>query len=54
MFGSLGCPELIIIVAIALPIPAAIFALGFFIGRRSARRDTNVTPTDAASGPPHV
>ncbi|HXH95485.1 MAG TPA: hypothetical protein VNN25_28165 [Thermoanaerobaculia bacterium] len=54
MIGSLGCPELIIIGAIGLVFPAGIFALGFFIGRRSARRDTNVTPTDATSGPPHV
>jgi len=54
MIGSLGCPELIIIGAIGLTFPAAIFALGFFLGQRSARRDTNVTPADATSGPPHV
>lgn len=57
MFGSLGLPELILLIiigAIGLPIPAAIFALGYYFGRRSARRDTNVTPTDTASVPPHV
>jgi hypothetical protein len=57
MFGSLGLPELIVLLiigVIGLPIPAAIFGLGYYFGRRSARRDTNVTPTDAASGPPHV
>jgi hypothetical protein len=54
MIGSLGCPELIIIGAVGLTLPAAIFALGFFIGRRSARRDTNVTPADVTPGPPHV
>jgi lipopolysaccharide biosynthesis regulator YciM len=55
MFGSLGLPELILlIIIIGLPIPAVIFALGYYFGRRSARRDTNVTPADATSGPPHV
>jgi hypothetical protein len=54
MIGSLGCPELIILGAVGLVFPAAILVLGFFLGQRSARRDTNVTPTDTPSGPPHV
>jgi len=57
MFGSIGLPELIIVIAIALTAavwPALFFGLGYYFGRRSARRDTNVTLTDTAPGPPHV
>ena len=58
MFGTLGLPELLVLLAMLVLFggigPAALFGLGYYFGRRSARRDTFVTPTDAASGPPHV
>jgi hypothetical protein len=57
VIGSLGLPELLILAVLALfgvIGPVALFGLGYYFGRRSARRDTNVTPTDAPSEPPHV
>jgi hypothetical protein len=57
MMSSIGLPELMLVIAIALTAavwPVLFFGFGYYLGRRSARRDTNVTPADAASGPPHV
>jgi hypothetical protein len=57
MMSSIGLPELILVITIALTAavwPVLFFGLGYYFGQRSARRDTNVTPTDAASVPPHV
>jgi len=52
MFGTLGIPELILILivgCIAALWPAAFFALGYYLGRRSALRDAGAPPS-----PPHV
>ena len=58
MFGTLGIPELIVILIVlcmAALWPAALFALGYYLGRRSALRDKGVPRTDpSASAPPHV
>ncbi len=58
MFGSLGLPELLVIIVVVVLFggigPAALFGLGYYFGRRSTRRDTTVTPSDTTSGPPHV
>jgi hypothetical protein len=63
MIGSLGLPELIIILAVASIWPAVFFAIGYYFGRRSALRNAGVSPAGPAapalsgaegSSPPHV
>jgi len=57
MFGTLGIPELIVILIVlcmAALWPAALFALGYYLGRRSALRNAGAPPASQASEPPHV
>jgi hypothetical protein len=56
MFGTLGIPELIVILivgCIAALWPAAFFALGYYLGRRSVLRNSGVPPAGPPAAPPH-
>ena len=52
MYGSLGLPELILIIAMLLALaglPLGCFALGYHFGRRSALRNASVPPAGPAA-----
>jgi hypothetical protein len=59
MMGSIGLPELILIIVVALTVavwPVLFFGIGYYFGRRSVLRNAGVPPAGpAASSPPaHV